>query len=322
MRLIGLAVILVLCLACAPSSSEAQAIPKTNRVGHLHPADGGTVRAWEKELGKLGYVEGRNLIIERRYAGGQTERLPALAAELVRAKVDVIVATAGDSIVAAKNATSTIPIVMAYGPAPVERGYVKSLARPGGNVTGVAYAAEGVLIPKRFELLTQAVPAARQIGMLDDGTDSFQRGLKEAEIVARGLDLRLLAVDARRGRYEQAFAELKARQADVLYAGGSPVHTQDRQQLLALAARYRLPAIWEWRAHAEAGGLMSYGANNLALEVRVAAYVDRLLKGANPAELPVEQPTVFELVVNKRTAKALGLTIPQSLLLRADQVIE
>jgi putative tryptophan/tyrosine transport system substrate-binding protein len=321
MRRIGLAVVLAVGLGLVPFAADSQTTGKVYRVGILHPADGPGLRL-QSELGKLGYVEGRNLVFERRHAAGQTERLPALAAELVRAKVDVIVATAGDAIVAAKNATSTIPIVMAYGPAPVERGYVQSLARPGGNVTGVAYAAEGVLLPKRLELLKQAVPAARRIGMLDDATPSFQRSLKEAEVVARGLDVQLVAVDARRGRYEQAFADLKAKQADALYAGGSAIHNQDRQQLLALASRYRLPGIWEWRHHAEAGGLLSYGATFVELDARVATYVDRLLRGANAAELPVEQPTKFELLINLKTAKALGLTIPQTLLLQATQVIE
>jgi putative ABC transport system substrate-binding protein len=279
-------------------------------------------RGWERALLELGYVEGQNLVFERRYAEGKPERLPALAAELVRLKVNVIVATAGDAILAAKNATTTIPVVMAYGPDPVGRGYVASLGRPGGNVTGVAYAAEGILLPKRFELLKEAVPTARRVGMVDDGSPSFQLVLKEAQAVARTLDVQLLVVDARPGRYEQAFADLKAQRADALYAGGSPVHNHDRKQLIALAARHRLPTVWEWRQHTEEGGLLSYGANNVSLDARVAVYVDRLLKGANPAELPVEQSTKFELVINLKTAKTLGLTIPQSLLLRADQVIQ
>lgn len=313
---------LVLCLSWRPTEAVAQASSRTFRIGDLHPARRETVREWEGELVKLGYVQGRNLVIERRDAGGQPERLPALASELVRARVDLIVATGGDAILAAKGATSTIPIVMAYGAAPVERGYVRSLARPGGNITGVAYAAEGTLIPKRLELLTQVAPAARRIGIPDDGSEQFRLVLREAETVARRLDVQLVTVDARRGRYAQAFADLKAKQADAFYAGSSPIHNQDRRELVALAARYRLPAIWEWRTHAEAGGLLSYGAKVAELEARVAVFIDRILKGANPAELPVEQPTVFELVVNRKTARALGLTIPPAVLLRANHVID
>ena len=196
-----------------------------------------------------------------------------------------------------------------------------SLARPGGNVTGVAYAAEGSLVPKRLQILKQMVPMAKRIGALDDGGPESRHRFKEAEAVARTLDVRALMVDARPGRYEQAFADMKAQRADAVYAGGSPIHNQDRKQLIALAARYRLPAIWEWRQHVEEGGLISYGANISALDRRVAIYIDRVLKGANPAELPVEQPTEFELVINLKTAKTLGLTIRPSLLARADKVI-
>jgi putative ABC transport system substrate-binding protein len=304
-----------------PPSAEAQRSGKIYRVGVLHPA----VRqpeGWLKNLRDLGYVEGENLVIESRYAEGKPERLPALAAELVRLPVDVIVATAGDAILAAKNATLTIPIVMAFGASPVERGLVKSLARPGGNVTGVAYAAEGILMPKRLQLLKEVVPKAKRIGMLSDGLPSFQVGLDEAKSVARILDVELVVVDARRGRYEEAFAQMTAQRADALHGGGSPIHNRDRTQILALAARHRLPAIWEWRAHAEEGGLLSYGASIAALQRSVATYIDRILRGAKPADLPVEQPTKFELVINLKTAKALGLTISQSVLARADQIIE
>ena len=179
-------------------------------------------------------------------------------------------------------------------------------------------------MPKRFELLKQAVPTARRIGMLDDGAPRFRLVLSEAQHVARTLDVQLVTVDARRGRYKEAFAKMKAQRVDAVYGGSSPIHAhaQDRKQLIELAARHRLPAIWEWRLHAEGGGLLSYGASLAVLENRVASYVDRLIKGANPAELPVEQPTAVELVINLKTAKALGLTIPQTLLLRADEVIE
>jgi putative ABC transport system substrate-binding protein len=308
-------------LLAAPRTAEAQQADKVWRLGILHP--GASSRpGWLKDLRELGYAEGQNLIFERRYAGGKPERLPALAAELVRLKVDAIVATAGAAILAAKNATMTIPVVMAFGGTPVELGLVASLARPGGNVTGVAYAAEGSLVPKRLQILKEMVPMAKRIGALDDGGQEFRHRFKEAEAAARTLDVQAVMVDARLGRYEQAFADMKAQRVDAVYAGGSPIHNQDRKQLIALAARHRLPAIWEWRQHVEEGGLISYGANIPALDRRVAIYIDRVLKGANPAELPVEQPTEFELVINLKTAKGLGLTIPPSLLARADQVIE
>ena len=317
MRLIGF--LLAFNIALAPVSVEVQAVSqKTFRVGYLTPSGQGAVRPWEADLGKLGYVEGRNLTIERRYADGKIERLHALASELVRLKVDVIVATGGDAIVAAKSATTTIPIIMAFG----SEQHVASLARPGGNVTGVAYSAEGTLLPKRFELLKQVVPTAKRIGMLDDGAPRFQLQLSEAKPVARTLDVQLVTVDARRGHYEAAFAAMKAQRVNAVFGGSSPIHNTDRKQLIELAARHRLPAIWEWRHYVESGGLLSYGASLAALDNRVASYIDRLLKGANPAELPVEQPTKFELVINLKTAKALGLTIPPSVLGRADELIQ
>jgi putative tryptophan/tyrosine transport system substrate-binding protein len=223
MRLIGL--VLALSIALAPMAAEAQAVSqKTYRVGYLTPSGPAALRAWETDLAKLGYIEGRNLIIERRYADGKTERLPALASELVRLKVDVIVATGPDAIVAAMNATTTIPIVMAFG---LEQ-HVASLARPGGNVTGVAYSAEGTLMPKRFELLKQAVPPARRIGMLDDGAPRFRLVLSEAQPIARSLDLQLVTVDARGGRYKEAFAKMKAQRVDAVYGGSSPFTLRPR----------------------------------------------------------------------------------------------
>jgi putative ABC transport system substrate-binding protein len=308
-------------ILAAPLAVEAQQAGRVWRLGILHPGASSSP-GWLKDLRELGYAEGQNLILERRYAAGKPEQLPALAAALVSLKVDAIVAISSVAIRAAKNATTTIPVVMAFGITPVELGLVASLARPGGNVMGVAYAAEGSLVPKRLQLLKEMVPMAKRIGALDDGGPEFRHRFKEAESVARALDVQLVVVDARPGRYEQAFADMKAHRIDALYAGGSPIHNQDRKQLVALAARHRLPAIWEWRHHVEGGGLISYGANISALDRRVAIYIDRVFKGANPAELPVEQPSEFELAINLKTAKTLGLTIPQSLLLRADQVIQ
>lgn len=315
-----LAVAVLLCILWPAFSAEAQPGGKVYRVGQLAP--GACPGHWWKDLRELGYIEGQNLLVERRCAAGKPDRLPALAAELVRLEVDVIIATAAEAIGAAKAATKTIPVVMAYGPDPVGRGLVASLARPGGNITGVAYAAGGVLTSKRLQLLKEAVPTARRIGMLDDGTPSFQRGLRDAQTTVRLLDVQLVVVDARPGRYEQAFSDMRAQRVDALFAGGSAIHSRDRKQLIELAGRHRLPAIWEWRSMADEGGLLSYGANEPALSRAVAGYVDRILKGANPAELPVEQPTVFEFVINLRTANSLGVTIPPSLLARADALIQ
>lgn len=316
----ALRVAVVVGVLCAPLVVKAQA-PKVYRVGVLHPAASSGL-GWLRSLHAMGYVEGQNLVVERRYAAGQPERLPDLAKELVRLKVDVIVATGITAVLAAKNATTRIPVVMAYASSPVERGLVASLARPGGNITGVAYSPEGQLVSKRLELLKEAFPKARRIGTLDDGLQATRSILEEARAIAEKLRVQLVVVKALPGEYNRAFAELAAQQVDALYTTGSPVHNQDRKQLIALAARHRLPTIWEWRYIVEEGGLMSYGANEAVLVQRVAAYVDKLLRGANPAELPVELPTALEFVVNVTTAKALGVTIPQSVLSRADYVIQ
>ena len=276
-----------------------------------------------KALSELGYVEGRNLVIERRYAEGKLDRLAALAQDLVEARVDVLVAVAATAIGAAKNASQTIPIVMGFGPPdPVALGFVKSLAAPGGNITGVTYWAQRGYEGKRLELLKEMAPQAVRIAYLTYPGQTSQPFVEEAKAGAGSLGVTLLVVDVQVDDYERAFASIGAGRAGALLVAGTPVFNRDRTRIIALAARYRLPAIYEWRHHTEEGGLMSYGGNLSELYQRVALYVARIFKGAKPADLPVEQPTRLELAINLKTAKALGLSVSPSLLLRADHIIE
>ncbi len=272
-------------------------------------------------LRELGDVEGRNLEVARRYADGRVERLPALAADLVRHNVDVIVAAGSAAVRAAQEATRTIPIVILIaGQDTVELGLTPSLARPGGNVTGVVLGS--VLAAKRLELLKQAVPRATRIAMLITGEAAFRVQVTEAEHAAAILGVRLVVVEAKGRDYERAFTAMRAERAEALFVGPSPTLHGDRQRIIELAARYRLPAIYQWAEHVEEGGLMAYGASGRWATRRLATYVDRVLKGANPAEMPIEEATSLTLGFNLKTAKALGLTIPPSLLQRADQVIQ
>ena len=316
-------------LLAAPLAAEAQPAGKVWRLGLLSssapppPSDSGSVASLWRALRELGYLEGRNLVIERRYAEGKLDRLPALARELVEARLDVIVAVAGSALQAARDATQTIPIVMGFGPPdPVAFGFVKSLASPGGNITGVTYWAQRGYEGKRLELLKAAAPKAARVAYLFFPGPTAQPFLEEAKEGAVSLGLTLVIVEVQADDYDGAFAAIRTGRADALLVPGTPVFNRDRTRIIALAARYRVPAIYEWRHHAEEGGLMSYGGNLFALYQRVALYVDRIFKGAKPAELPIEQPTKFELVINLKTAKALGLTIPPSLLGRADEVIQ
>jgi putative tryptophan/tyrosine transport system substrate-binding protein len=306
-------------LLAAPLAAEAQQVAKVFKVGELHPGIGSEERL--AALREVGYVEGQNLVVERRHAEGRLDRLPALATELVGLKPDVILATGEAAIRAAKNATKVIPIVMAFADDPVGKGHVASLARPGGNVTGVSLVAAGTMAAKRVEVFKEAVPRARRIALLRwPGMEAAQ--VKEAEQAARMLKIETVLVEVRNGDYEGAFSTLAAERADALFVLSNPILNRDRKRIIALAARHRLPAIYEWRESAEDGGLLAYGAKIRELNRRVAAYVDKILKGAKPGDLPVEQPTTFELVINLKTAKALGLTIPPSLLGRADEVIQ
>jgi putative ABC transport system substrate-binding protein len=281
------------------------------------------VAAFNQGLSETGYVEGQNVAIEYRWAEGDYDRLPALAANLVVRKVDVIVAFGGiPAALAAKSATSTIPIVFSVGD-PVEVGLVASLARPGGNLTGVSTLAPE-LSAKRLELISELVPQAGVIALLVNPNNSnTQRIIIDMQEAARvkGVELFILKAGTE-SETDASFATLVQLHAGALVLGGDPFFGSRREQLVALAARHAVPAIYQWRDFVEAGGLISYGSSLAGSFRQVGIYAGKILKGAKPADLPVEQPTIFELVVNLKTAKALGLTIPQSILGRADEVIE
>jgi putative ABC transport system substrate-binding protein len=315
-------------LLAAPLAAEAQPAVKVPRIGYLalNPAANPHLHeAFRQGLRDLGYVEGRNVVIESRNAEGKPERLPALAAELVALKVDVLVAQPTVSALAAKQATGTIPIVFPVAE-PVTSGLVTSLARPGGNVTGLSVLAPE-MAGKSLEFLKQAVPAVSRVAVLWDpgafpeGTTRDMR--KRVEVAARALGVKLQFVEARGpDDFDRAFSEMTRARAGALTVLGGSMFVSERGRLVDLAAKNRLPVVYTARESVDAGGLMAYGPSVPDLFRRSATYVDKILKGAKPADLPVEQPTKFELVINLKTAKALGLTIPQSLLLRADQVIE
>ncbi len=307
----------------------AQQTGKVPRLGYLSPnlAAGVHLReAFRQGLRDLGYVEGRNVVLEYRDAEGKLERLPSLAAELVALKVDVIVAPNTVGVLAAKQATETIPIVFAVAADPVGSRLVASLARPGGTVTGLSILAPE-LVGKCLELLTQAVlgvsrvAALWQPGGLGERTEKDM--LAEAEVAARALGVRLQFVEARGpADFERAFSDMTSARAGALTVLPSNLFNNERRRLVDLAAKHRLPTVFPYREGADAGSLMAYGANLADLLRRAATYVDKILKGAKPGDLPIEQPTKFELVVNLKTANALGLTIPQSVLARADEVIQ
>ncbi len=311
-------------LVAAPLMPWAQP-RKVWRIGYLIPtrraaADTTLLAQVSEALGELGYVDGRTVRLEVRTAEDDFDRLPALAAELVQAKVDIIVAVSPSAILAASRATKTIPIVMAFwgGEGLIESGIVASFARPGGNVTGVSMLADE-LEGKRLELLLQALPSARRIAVLDPG-ESVPLEVRQVAQAAK-VDLRMTQVPGSTN-YLPAFETMTTEHIDGVLVPSFPRFYLEHKQIIEAAARQRIPAIYEWGDMARAGGLMAYGPVFAELQRRVALYVDRILKGAKPADLPVEQPTKFELVINMKTAKALGLTIPQSLLLRADEVIQ
>ena len=322
-------IIALVAFGAAPFAAEAQQAAKIARIGYLatNPATSQHLReAFLQGMGDLGYVEGRNLVIEYRDAEGKVERLPALAAELVALKVDVIVASGTLAALAAKQATRTLPIVFSPAGDPVGSGLVTSLARPGGNVTGLsAFAPE--LVGKRLELLKQAVPGVSRVAVLWQPGAFGERvemdTLKRVEVAARDLGVPLQFVEARGpADFDRAFSDMTRARAGALTVLATNMFNSERRRLVELAAEKRLPALYSARELVDAGGLMSYGANLAELNRRAATYVDRILKGAKPADLPVEQPTKFELIINLKTANALGLTIPQSVLGRADEVIQ
>ena len=311
--------------------AEAQQPKKVPRIGYLsalNPAtDSARAEAIRLALRERGYIERQNIAFEYRYAEGKPDRYAELAAELVRLKVDIIVAAGGTRVVqAAKNATKTIPIVMmgAGGADPVEAGVIESLARPGGNVTGVATLSRE-LGGKRLELLKEAVPkVARVVVLYDAATPGIVLDVKEVlPVAARALGLTIQPWEVRDvDSFDKVFAAIGKQRTDGLSVAPGRLMDANQKRIVGFALKNRLPSMWNNRRDVEAGGLMSYGADEAESYRRVAYYVDRILKGAKPADLPVEQPTKFELVINLKTAKQIGLTIPPNVLVRADKVIK
>ena len=311
----------------APHAAVAQQAGKTARIGFLSLASGPTPSIdLAPGLRELGWIEGQNIIIEYRWAADRKDQLSTMAAELVRLKVDVIVTSTTLAALAAKRATATIPIVATFIADPVGSGLVASLARPGQNITGVSTLARG-LVTKRLELLKAVAPGSDRIGVLWQpdvlGERTMRDLVEETKVAGRTLGLQLQFAEARRADdLELAFSTVSKARVGGLLVFPSPMLFEARASVVAHAAKSRLPAVYAWRAAVDVGGLMSYAANFQDMYRRAAVYVDKILKGAKPGDLPIEEPTKLELVVNMKTAKALGLTIPQSLLLRADQVIE
>ncbi len=320
---------LAIAIATRPRLVRAQSA-RIPRVGVLGPGSSTEPPTFQREpfergLRELGWTPGSTIVLEYRYAEGRAERLGELAAELVRLKVDVIVARSGVAVRAAQRATDVIPIVMSSAADPVAGGLVKSLARPGGNITGIANLVQE-LEGKRLELLKEAIPGLARVATV--GNPSQGAGLQalRAELAATGralgLETQPFGVSRAQDLGETFAAMSRARVGGVLVLPDTLVLEPNRAQVVELAARYRLPTIYPWRFYIDAGGLMSYATSIPAFHHRSATYVDRILRGARPGDLPIEQPTKFELVVNVKTAKALGLTIPRSIVLRADEVIE
>jgi putative ABC transport system substrate-binding protein len=314
-------------LLAAPLAAGAQPAGKLWRVGYLSSSSAERERArlaaFQQGLRELGYLEGKNISIEQRYAGGEFERLPELAAELARLKVDIFVVAGAPAAHAAQKASSVIPIVMIAVADPVGMGLVASLARPGGSITGLSDFNTGV-VAKRLELLREVVPSVSRVAVLLNPTNpSNPPQLKLTQAAAATLGVTLLAFEANRAdAIDRAFVAIKTERAGALIVIGDPMLGTHAKRIVELSTRNRLPAIYWIREFPDAGGLMSYGAKFDDLWRQAATYVDKILKGAKPGELPVEQPTTFELVINLKTASALRLTIPQSVLLRADRLIE
>lgn len=312
-------------LLAMPFASNAQAPVKVWRIGMLEttPAamNAANLDAFRQQLRELGYVEGRNLIIEYRSADGRSERFAGLAAELVNMKVDLIVTRGSLATLAAKNATRTIPVVMAAVGDPLQ--FVTSFARPGGNITGLSSLTVGTEA-KRLGVLRELLPGSKRIAVLynlDNPSTALQ--WKDLETAAPSMGVKLQLFDVRKPEgLEPAFAAASQQHCDGLIVGQDGLFIAYRKQVAELAAKYRLPGIYRSMEAVEAGGLMAYGTDYADLSRRTAVYVDKIFKGANPADLPIEQPTKFELIINLKTAKALSLTIPQALLLRADDVIQ
>jgi putative ABC transport system substrate-binding protein len=325
MRRRDLMIFLAGAMAAWPLAARAQqkAMPVIGVLSATSPRSNGPfMAAFRQGLSEAGYVEGQNLAIEYRWAEGHYDRLPALAADLVGRKVDLIMAGNPPAALAAKSATSTIPIVFRGGNDPVGDGLVASLARPGGNLTGVSLADD--LTAKRLELLSELVPRAGVIALvMNPNNESAERVIRDVQEAARtkGLQLHVLKAGSE-SEIDSAFASLVQLHADALVVGGDPFLSSRREQLVALASRHAVPSIYTWREFAAAGGLISYAPSLTSAYRLVGHYVGKVLKGDKPADLPVEQPTTFELVINLKTAKELGITVPPSMLMRADEVIE
>jgi putative ABC transport system substrate-binding protein len=327
------AALLALCVLAVPLSAEAQPAEKVYRIGYLSigsaPSTPGIytrpLEGFRQQLRELGWVEGRNIAIEFRFADGRADRLPSLAEELVRLKVDIITASPTPAAMAAKKATSTIPIVGMSLTEPVAVGLVASLARPGGNVTGVSYAFGVEIFGKQLELLRDITPSVRRVAVLANpgGSPAYPQMLEATRAAARSLGLELQLLEVREAEeFDGAFAAMARERARALLVMGHPLFFLHRARLADLAVRNRLPSMSTQEQWVDAGGLMSYGPNFVDISRRGAVYVDRILKGAKPGDLPIEQPTNLSLVVNLKTAKNLGLTIPTAVRQRADGVIE
>jgi len=336
LRTFGLVLTFALGILSAPLAAEAEQAGKVHRIGFLSPSSPSDperlaspfgergLAAFRQGLRDLGYVEGQNIAIEYRWAEGRFERLPDLAAELVRLKVDVIVSVVTQASLAAKNATRTIPIVMVAAGDPLGSGLVASLARPGGNVTGPS-SMYAELAGKQLELLKETVPKVSRVAVLWNPANAVWQAqmLRATEVAARALGLQLQLLEARGpDELEGAFAAMTRERASALLVQVDVIFALHARRIADLAAKRHLPAMYGSREHVEAGGLMSYAPNIPDLFRRAATYVDKILKGAKPADLPVEQPTRFELVLNMKTAKALGITFPPTIMVRADQVIQ
>ena len=318
---------LVLAVLAAPVAAEAQpatkAVPRIGFLGNLDAKNQArNLAAFQEGLRDLGWIEGQTVMVDYRWAEGNADRLPGLVAELVQLNVNVMVVAGPPATRAAQRATSTVPIVFAVLLSdPVASGFAASLARPGGNITGLASQYEEI-VGKHVQLLNEAIPRLSRVVLLRH-TAGLPTLLKEAEKAARRLGLKVRIVEVTDvAEYEGAFRIAKSERAQAVYVLPSPIFSAHRKRLVELAAQYRLPAAYELKEYVEAGGLLSYGPNTADMYRRAASYVDRILKGAKPGDLPIDRATIFELAINVKTARALGLAIPQSLLTRADLLIE
>jgi len=326
-RTIGLIVTLALGLLAGPLPAEAQQTGKVPRIAILsfaRPGPRATIDALRQGLRDLGYIEGQNIIIEYRFAERKYDRLPRLAAELVSLNPDVIITSTTPGVRAAKKATTSIPIVVGSAGSLVKRGFVKSLARPGGNITGMTFHSQRALMSKQLEVLKEAVPKISYVALLvnqdNSGMDGIPGNLKDA---SRTLGIRLLRVEARGvDEFEAAFSVMAKSGANALLMANDAIFNQNQKRIAELAAKRRLPSISHRKHFAEVGGLLAYGSSLADMWRRAATHVDKILKGIKPGDIPVERPTKFNLVVNLKTAKQLGITIPPELLFRATKVIK